>query len=102
MVKIGLASERNWICAWIHLIQRNTHEIVNIVTGEVVYHPSVNADQAVALGKQQCKEFEAGWPDSFYDTISRVVNPMSVSGKFIDVCHSKVFDTGVLYARAMG
>ena len=34
--------------------------------------------------------------------ISRVVNPMSVSGKFIDVGHSKVFDTGVLYARAMG
>ena len=68
----------------------------------MVYHPSVNADQAVALGKQQCEEFEAGWPDSFYDTISRVDNPMSVSGKFIDVGHSKVYDTGVLYARAMG
>ena len=26
---------------------------------------------------------------------------MSVSGKFIDVGHSKVFDTGVLYAKAM-
>ena len=69
---------------------------VNIGTGEGVYHPSVNADQAVALGKQQCEEFEAGWPDSFYNTISRVVNPMSVSGKFIEVGHSKVFDTAVL------
>ena len=76
--------------------------LVNIVTGEVVYHPSANADQAVALGKQQCEEFEAGWSDSFFDTISRVVNPMSVSSKFIDVGHSKVFDTEMLYARAMG
>ena len=49
----------------------------------------MNADQAVALGKQQCEEFEAGWPVSFHDTISRVVNPMSVSDKFIDVGHSK-------------
>ena len=69
--------------------------LVNIVTGEVVYHPSV------ALEKQQCEEFEAGWPDSFHYTVSRVVNPMSVSSKFIDVGHSKVFDTGVTYARAM-
>ena len=76
--------------------------IGNIVTGEVVYHTSLNSDQAVALGKQQCEEFETGWPDSFFDTISRVVNTMSVSGKFIDVGHSKVFDTGMLYARAMG
>ena len=51
----------------------------NIVTGEVVHHPSVNADQAVALRKQECEEFETGWPDSFYDTISRGVNTMGVS-----------------------
>ena len=82
--------------------QNPRHGLVNIVTGEVVYHPSVNADQAVALGKQECEEFEAGCPDSFHDTISRVVNSMCVSGKFIDVGHCKVFDTGVLYARAMG
>ena len=31
--------------------------------------PSVNVDQAVALGKQQWEEFEAGWPDYFYDII---------------------------------
>lgn len=54
------------------------------------------------LGKQQSEEFEAGWPHSFYNPIPRIIQPMTVSGKFIAVRSSKIFDCGVLYARAMG
>ena len=50
--------------------------LVNIVTGEVVYHPSVNADQASGIGG------------------SSSVKSLRQDGK--------VFDTGVLYTRAMG
>ena len=67
-----------------------------------MFTPSVNADKAVEIGKQQSKEFEEGWPDSFYTAIPRKIHPMSESSKFIAVGNSKVFDCGMLYARAMG
>ena len=57
MVRISLASERHRLC--IDPLDPEQHPrdgLANIVTGEVVYHPSVQVDQAVALGKQQCED----------------------------------------------
>ncbi len=41
--------------------------LVNIVTGKVVVYPSVNVNNAIALGKTAIKSFENSWPDGFHD-----------------------------------
>lgn len=38
----------------------NQDVLVNIVTGQVVAHPSVNVDNGVGLGTKQMKTFENG------------------------------------------
>ena len=75
--------------------------LVNIVTGMVVNHPSVNAHNAVQLGKTKMEAFENTWPESFHETIPRVVTTMSLSRKHLKVGQNKVFDTETFYARAM-
>ena len=75
---------------------------MNIVTGKVVAHPSVNVDNAVVLGKTQMEAFEKSWPRGFHDTIPKLVNTMALSCKHLKVGDVKVFDTEIIYARAMG
>ncbi len=43
--------------------------IVNIVTGRIAPN-AVNIDNTVAMGKEQMKQFETGWPESFYMRLS--------------------------------
>ena len=76
--------------------------LINIVTGEIVQSEKVNVDRALQLGKRQQKEFEAGWPDSFYKPLKRIVVPITADGKSIEVDGQKIIDTGVFYARALG
>ncbi len=76
--------------------------LVNIVTGKVVAHPAVNVENAVAIGQSQMDTFEKGWPASFYEPIHNTVNTMAFARKHIKVVESKVFDTELIYARAMG
>lgn len=78
------------------------NELVNIVSGKVVAHPSVNVDRAVALGETQMTSFEASWPDGFHNTIPKTVNTMAVSRKHMKMGNEKVYDTEIIYARAMG
>ena len=69
-----------------HVLTTNTTtNIVNIVTGQVLTHSSVNVDNAPELGEQQMEEFERGLPDSFHETIHRRVTTMPVSQKHIKV-----------------
>ena len=75
--------------------------LMNIVTGQVVNHSSVNVDKAQLLGKTQVS-FERSWPGGFHDSIPRIVTTMALSWKHIKVGDAKVFDTVTIYARAMG
>ena len=59
--------------------------LVNIVTGKVITHPSVNADDAPTLGKSQMESFEDRWPESFHEPIHNKVNTMALSRKHIKV-----------------
>ena len=43
--------------------------LVNIVTGMVGTHASVNVDDAVKLGHTQMGSFKKTWPEGFHDTI---------------------------------
>ncbi|PIK51925.1 hypothetical protein BSL78_11180 [Apostichopus japonicus] len=76
--------------------------LVNVVTGKVVVHPSVNVNNAVTLGENQMKTFEKSWPGGFHDTITKTVNTMAATRKHLKVGELKVFDTETIYARAMG
>ena len=71
---------------------------MNIVTGMVVTHPSVNVHNAVKLGQTQIDSFEKTWPAwGFHDTTPKVVNTMSFPRKHIKLEKSKVFDAEIIY-----
>ena len=78
-------------------------ELVNIVT-RGIYSEKANVNNAMAIGIQQIKDFESGWPESFHQTISTQVVTMSATrkqakcshmtfGHWSDLCQSNDFDT---------
>ena len=46
--------------------------LMNIVTGQVVSHSSVNVDKAQLLGNTQMESFECSWPGEFHDSIQHL------------------------------
>ena len=87
----------------IDLLNPEQHQegLINVVTGKVINHQSVNVNNAVMLGKRQMETFEQSWPDGFHDTIPKTVVTMANTRKSIKVGDPKVFDTETIYARAM-
>ena len=81
--------------------EQHQEGLVNVVTGKVVCHSSVNVNNAIMVGKKQMETFEQNWPEGFHDTIPRKVVTMSVGRKSVRVGDAKVFDTETMYARAM-
>lgn len=75
--------------------------LVNIVTGQVLSHPSLNVDNAIALGTAQMVEFERTWPASFHERIHKCVTTMAHAKKNVKVSDMKILDTEMIYARAM-
>ena len=68
--------------------------LVNVVTGKVVIHPSVNSHNAAILGDNNMDTFEKSWPGGFHDTITKKVITMAVNRKHvIKVGEVKGFDT---------
>ena len=47
--------------------------IVNIVTGRIAPDAVINVDNSVAIGKEQMKQFETGWPNTFSEPLSNKV-----------------------------
>ncbi len=72
--------------------------LMNIVTGEVA-HPDVTADDALSIGQSQMAVFKSGWPVSFYDKLSKVLDSQK---KHIQVGKEKVYDQELIYARVIG
>ena len=77
------------------------HGLVNIVTG-CISPDSVNVDNSLAIGLQQMKDYEQGWPQSFHKPLTKKVVLMSVSRKHIKVNDIPVFDTSLIYSRVLG
>ncbi|KAG1698310.1 hypothetical protein GQR58_005752 [Nymphon striatum] len=48
------------------------------------------------------RSFEERWPTSFHETIHHAVHAKVTAQKHIKVAETKVFDTEIMYARAMG
>lgn len=79
----------------------HTKNLVNIVTGQIISNESVNVDNAYQVGTNQMKLFENGWPESFHGPIHKSVTTMYFGEKNIKVAEKKVYDTEIIYARAM-
>ena len=82
--------------------EQHSDRLMNIVTGQVVNHSSVNVEKAQLLGKTQMESFERSWPGGVHDPIPKIVTTMALSRKHIKVGYVKAFDTETIYARAMG
>ena len=76
--------------------------LVNIATGRVVMHQSVNVENAVTIGKSQMELYEKGWPESFHSTLPKRVFTMAITCKHVNMGEAKVFDTETIHARAIG
>ncbi len=80
----------------------NQQGIVNIVTGQVLTHPSLNIDNADELGTKQMDEFERTWPASFHETLHKCVTTMAaIAQRQGTVNNMKILGTEMIYARAM-
>ena len=70
--------------------------LINIVTGEII----LNKD-ALELGIRQQKDFEAAFPDGFYEPLKKVTVSMNASRKSINTGDQKIVDTGDFYAHTL-
>ena len=75
--------------------------LLNIVTGEVILDSGTNAENSLKISRNQQKEFEKNWPESFYKPLRRETKPIAADRKSIDIGDQKVIDVGVFYARAL-
>ena len=71
--------------------EKHQEGLMNVVTGKVVCHSSVNVNNTIMVGKKQMETFEQSWPEGFHDTIPRKVVTMSVGRKSMKAGDAKVF-----------
>ena len=83
-------------------LEDNQQGLVNIVTGQVLTHPSQNVDNATELGTKQMEEFERTWPASFHETLHKCVSAMAaIAQRQGKVNNMNILGTETIYARAM-
>ena len=77
--------------------------MINISNGKIA-QPNVNVDSALAVGREQLKQFEASWPDGFCNTLSKQVVTFVERKKRLSVGESSIVDQEaiILYARVLG
>ena len=61
--------------------EQHQEGLVNVITGKVVCHSSVNVNNVIMVRKKQMETFEQTFPEGFHDTIPRKVITMSVGRK---------------------
>ncbi len=75
--------------------------IVNIVTGKIA-PATVNIDEAVNIGTEMMREFEAKWPTGFHEPIKKRMVSMKETKKSVEIGSTKIYDTNLIYARVLG
>jgi len=102
--KADCLSLRNTLGVCVNPLDDNSHPdgvLMNIVSGQIA-HPDVNADEAVSLGQRAMNSFKAGWPESFYDPLGKLVVTMDVKKKHVLIGQVRVYDQELIYARVIG
>ena len=74
--------------------------IVNIVSGKLA-PASVNVENAVMIGETMLEDYEKTWSEGFNSTISKKVETMAASCKFVKIGDSKVYDLNAIYSRVI-
>ena len=74
--------------------------IVNIVSGKLA-PASVNVENAVMIGETMLEDYEKTWLEEFNSTISKKVETMAASCKFVKIGDSKVYDLNAIYSRVI-
>ena len=72
--------------------------LINISIGQIA-QPNFNVDRALEIGREQLKQFEASWPDGFYNTLSKQVVTFAERKKRLSVGESAIVDQEAIYAR---
>ena len=80
----------------------NKDSLIHIVSGRLITEDTVNVDNALSIGKQAMKDYESKWPESFYDTLPKLVNTMALAKKHVSIGSAKVHDTNLIYSRIIG
>ena len=75
--------------------------LINILNGQIA-QPNVNIDRALEVCREQLKQFEASWPDGFYNTLSKQVVTFAERKKRLPVGESAIVDQEAIYARVIG
>jgi hypothetical protein len=91
----GSTNKIHWSC------QHPSDGLVNIVTGKLVSHPSINVYNAVSIGQTEMESFQKTWPKYLNNTIPRHINTMYLFRKHLMMDTDKVFDTETIYTRAI-
>ena len=73
---------------------------MNIVSGKLA-PASVNVENAVMIGETMLEDYEKTWPEGFNSTISKEVETMAASCKFVKIGDSKVYDLNAIYSRVI-
>ncbi len=76
-------------------------KLLNIARGQSA-SPEVNVDTAVSIGQRAMLQFTNGWPNSFYDSLSKLVVTMDVKQKQLLVGKKRVYDQELIYTRVIG
>ena len=75
--------------------------LLNISSGQLA-QPNVNVDKALDIGTRQLTQFEASWPEGFYNSLSKQVVTFSTKKKRLTIGESAVVDQEAIYARIIG
>ena len=77
--------------------EQHQEDLVNVVTGKVVCHSSVNVNNTIMMGKNKWRHL-----NRVDQRVSMILFPeKSVRRKSMKVGDAKVFDTEIMFARAM-
>ena len=75
--------------------------IVNVASG-LMSPNTVNVDKSLEIGKEQMRDFESGWPDTFHGTLKKKTVTMAASKKAVKIAGTPVYDTELIYTRVLG
>ena len=73
---------------------------MNIVSGKLA-PASVNVENAVMIWETMLEDYEKTWPEGFNSTISKKVETMAASCKFVEIGDSKVYNLNAIYSRVI-
>ena len=75
--------------------------LLNMPSGQLT-QPNVNVDKALDIGTRQLTQFEASWPEGFYNSLSKQVVTFSTKKKRLTIGVSAVVDQEAIYSRVIG